>query len=233
MLPLAGTPRPDVPEPAAAASPEQVLATWFAEDAADTSGLQPRLLRLADGRGVPLPVSRWAGPATACDETLLSRVQGPVLDVGCGPGRLTAALHRRGVDVLGLEVLPEVPVLVRGAGAPLHVGDVFAPVPRTGEWRTVLLADGNVGIGGDPAALLRRVRTLLPPAGTVLLELHPAAEAPLRGRVRLEGLGHRSAWFGWGLVGTAALPAVAASGGFTVTERWSAAGREFAALSPA
>ena len=31
-----------------------------------------------------------------------------MLDVGCGPGRLTAALHRRGTTVLGLDVLAAV-----------------------------------------------------------------------------------------------------------------------------
>ena len=37
--------------------------------------------------------------------------------------------------------------------------------PGEGRWDTVLFIDGNVGIGGDPIALLRRVRQLLAPAG--------------------------------------------------------------------
>ncbi|MDP9436574.1 MAG: class I SAM-dependent methyltransferase [Actinomycetota bacterium] len=143
--------------------PGDVLSRWFA--AAAEGDLRPWMLRLSDGEMVALEVARWAGPVTEADETMLRRTHGPVLDVGCGPGRLTAALHARGVDVLGVELLPEVPVLARQAGAPLHVGDVFGPLPDTAGWRTVLLADGNVGIGGDVARMLRRVRALLEPGG--------------------------------------------------------------------
>ena len=32
---------------------------------------------------------------------------GPVLDVGCGPGHWTALLHRLGVEVTGVDVVPE------------------------------------------------------------------------------------------------------------------------------
>jgi hypothetical protein len=35
----------------------------------------------------------------------------------------------------------------------------------------VLLLDGNIGIGGDPHRLLRRVRELLTPTGRLLVEL--------------------------------------------------------------
>ena len=35
--------------------------------------------------------------------------------------------------------------------------NVFDALPGEGRWRTALLADGNIGIGGDPAALLRRL----------------------------------------------------------------------------
>ena len=213
------------------ADPARVLAHWLAEAPA-REDLVPRLLRLADGRLLPLPVGRWAGPADAADETLLARCAGPVLDVGCGPGRLTAALHLRGVEVLGLELVEDLPVLARAAGAPVVAGDVFDEVPRTGAWGTVLLADGNVGIGGDAARLLRRAARLLAPAGQVLLELHPGPEAPA-GPVRLEALGTTSAWFSWALLGTAGLPAAARTAGLRVTETWSAQGREFAALTPA
>ncbi|MCW2615601.1 MAG: Methyltransferase type 12, partial [Frankiales bacterium] len=182
--------------------PAELLATWVAETAGGTDDLKPRLLRLADGHLVPLDVARWSGPVDAADESLLARTAGAVLDVGCGPGRLTAALHRRGVDVLGLELVPSLPVLARAAGAPVVLGDVFGSVPRTGEWDTVLLADGNVGIGGDAAVLLRRAASLVHPTGRVLVELSPGGQ-PASGPVRLEGLGCTSAWFRWALLGRA------------------------------
>ena len=239
MLPLAG--HADRPAPLtadrsvgrAALHPARLLAAWVAETADGAQDLKPRLLRLPDGRLVPLDVARWSAQADAADESLLTRVAGgSVLDVGCGPGRLTAALHVRGVDVLGLELVEELPVLARAAGAPLVVGDVFAQVPRAGEWDSVLLADGNVGIGGDAAAMLRRTAELVRPAGQVLVELHPGSEPP-PGPVRLEGLGTTSAWFPWALLGRAGLPTAAAAAGLDVRETWCAHGRVFAALTSA
>jgi SAM-dependent methyltransferase len=220
-----------VPAPAPAQSPAAVLTGWMTT-AAD-GALQPRLLRLADGRILPLPVSRWTGPLSAADESLLSRVAGPVLDLGCGPGRLTAALHTRGADVLGVELLPEVPLLARRAGAPVLLGDVFGPLPRTGQWSTVLLADGNIGIGGDPVRLLRRARRLLAPGGRLLCELHPDGDTALTGPVRLEGLGATSAWFRWALVDRGALLPAATGAGMVITEDWDEEGRPFAALCAA
>ncbi|MFH8484565.1 hypothetical protein [Streptomyces longisporoflavus] len=31
---------------------------------------------------------------------------GPVADLGCGPGRITAFLHARGIDALGIDLSP-------------------------------------------------------------------------------------------------------------------------------
>jgi SAM-dependent methyltransferase len=218
-----------------------VLASWLHEAATTwtrgaDAGVESRLLRFEDGRVLPLAVHRWAGPVTDGDQTMLDRVRGPVLDVGCGPGRLTAALHLLGHDVLGLDVVDEIPVLARRAGAPLALGDVFGRVPREGEWRTVLLADGNIGIGGDPVRLLQRVRALLTPDGCVVVELQPAADlpdGPSSGRVRLETTGPRrgvSGWFPWALLAPDGLPPVAAAAGLRVGERWRGEGREFATL---
>ena len=215
-----------------ASSPGDLLASWLTAAVTRDTSLQPRLLRLADGRLLPLHVDRWAGPVTAADQTMLSRARGPVLDVGCGPGRLTAALHRRGVDVLGLDVLDPVPVLARRAGAPVHLASVFDPLPAEGGWQCVLLADGNVGIGGDAAALLTRVRALLAPGGTVLCELDPDAPPHGAQRVRLEGLGCSSDWFSWAMLAPEALPEVAAAAGLDVRESWQCQGRAFAALTP-
>jgi SAM-dependent methyltransferase len=229
VLPLAHPPQRRA-DPGA--DPARLLASWLAETSGGVEDLKPRLLRLPGGHLVRLPVARWSGPVDRADESLLGRATGAVLDVGCGPGRLTAALHARGTDVRGLELLPDVPVLVRAAGAALTVGDVFGDVPRTGGWDSVLLADGNLGIGGDPVRLLRRSAQLLAPGGRVLCELHVGPE-PGPGPVRLEGLGTASAWFSWALVGTPSLPATAAAAGLGVEELWSVDGRDFAALTAA
>ena len=60
--------------------------------------------------------------------------------------------------------------------------DVFGYLPGTGRWATVLLADGNIGIGGDPVALLRRAQNLLRPGGAVVTEISPPGSGPARAR---------------------------------------------------
>lgn len=52
-------------------------------------------------------------------------------------------------------------------------GDVFGSVPMEGRWATVLVFDGNVGIGGDPIRPLTRCRQLTNADGQVLVEVEP------------------------------------------------------------
>jgi SAM-dependent methyltransferase len=129
------------------------------------------VLELAGGDVVELPATRWHAEPDAFDELLLARCTGHTLDIGCGPGRLTSALGERGVPALGVDISQVAVGLTRQRGALALRADVFGRLPGEGRWRHVLLADGNVGIGGDPAVLLRRVATLLAPDGTALVEL--------------------------------------------------------------
>ncbi|MBO0769649.1 MAG: class I SAM-dependent methyltransferase, partial [Solirubrobacterales bacterium] len=119
-----------------------------------------------DGSEFPLPVRRYLGPIDAADERMLAGVQGPVLDVGCGPGRHLRALSRRGVFALGVDISEQAVRLACRDGARAVVADVFGELP--GSWQTALLLDGNIGIGGDPVRLLRRLAQLLHPTGVVL-----------------------------------------------------------------
>ena len=93
--------------------------------------------------------------------------------MGSGPGRLTIALAERGIPALGIDVAPAAVRLTRTSGALALPRDVFGRVPGTGRWMTVLLADGSIGIGGDPVVLLRRIAELLAPAGQALVEIQP------------------------------------------------------------
>ena len=130
-------------------------------------------LRRADGRLEPLPLAQWLGPVDAADADLLDRVEGSALDIGCGPGRHVAALREAGHPGLGIDLSPVAVSITRERGADAILGSVFEHVPDAGSWGTALLLDGNIGIGGRPAALLRRARELLAPDGAVLAELDP------------------------------------------------------------
>lgn len=191
------------------------------------------LLRYDDGTAINLELQRWCAPLTPGDDSLLDRCNAPTLDIGCGPGRLVVALAQRGVPALGIDITRGAVELARGSGAIVVQRCVFDPVPGGGRWPLALLADGNIGIGGNPVTLLARVRTLLAPGGRVLCELDPP-QAPTRSvRVRIED-GHDSdsvsSWFPWAHVGADGVATTATAAGLFCDEVWSAAGRWFAAL---
>ncbi|QKW36375.1 methyltransferase domain-containing protein [Actinomadura sp. NAK00032] len=193
-------------------------------------GRAPVEIEHADGRRRPLPVQDWLAAARPGDAGLLARCRGAVLDVGSGPGRLTVALARRGVPVLGIDLAPAAVALTVAAGAPALCRDVFGRVPGTGRWGTVLLADGNIGIGGDPAALLRRVLALPAPGGRVLVEVDPPGAGSRVEPLRLRSGGAVGEWFTWARVSADAAGGLADACAATLTELWEEAGRWFVDL---
>ena len=208
--------------------------------AADVYGLAlaheapPKLrARRPDGTAVALALQRWLGPLTAADEAVLQRTRGPVLDVGCGPGRHVLALAHRGRLALGVDVAPAAVRVARLRGAPAIEASVFDRIPGAGTWGSALLLDGNIGIGGAPVALLARLRELLRPDGEVLVELAPAGVPATTERIRLELGGLHSRSFAWAYVGVDAIEDPAEAAGFAVAERWQHERRWFARLSAA
>ncbi|GGQ14318.1 SAM-dependent methyltransferase [Actinomadura coerulea] len=194
-------------------------------------GRAPVEIEHADGRRRPLPLHDWLAVRDG-DGGLLDRCQGATLDVGSGPGRLTVALARRGLPVLGIDLAPSAVALTVAAGGPALCRDVFGRVPGAGRWRTALLADGNIGIGGDPAALLRRVLTLLAPGGRVLAEVDPPGSASRVEPLRLRSDRSVGEWFPWAHVSADAVAGLAARCAATVTETWEDADRWFVTLRP-
>ena len=194
-------------------------------------GLAPRAgLRLADGRLEPLPIDRWLADADAVDEQILAGVEAPVLDLGCGPGRHLAALRAAGKRGLGVDLSPVAVEIARGRGADAINGSLWSQVPRAGTWRTVLLLDGNIGIGGAPILLLRRAGELLAGAGAIVVEVDPRGAPTRRVRVRLEAPGVVSEWFRWARVGVDGVADVARCAGLGVAEVQTLAGRTFVTL---
>jgi SAM-dependent methyltransferase len=168
------------------------------------------------GLGEPqlLPMHEWRRDADPADLELLAHCVGHTLDLGCGPGRLTAALAGLGHVALGVDVVREaVEQTVARGGAALR-RDVFDRLPGEGRWATALLADGNVGIGGDPFALLRRARELVAADGRVVVEVAGPGVRPTTGWVALECAGLHSAPFRWATVGTDDVRGLATAAGF-------------------
>jgi SAM-dependent methyltransferase len=161
-----------------------------------------------------VPAEAWSGGVDG-DAEVLDLCRGPTIDVGCGPGRMTQLLAERGAIVLGIDVVPEAVWQTRDRGVAAILRDVFDGVPAEGRWQTALLADGNLGIGGDPVRLLRRIGELLGPGGRVVADVAPPGTGLRRGEVRLTAAGLTSEAFPWCVVGADAVRRIAEEAGFS------------------
>ncbi|MEW1692784.1 class I SAM-dependent methyltransferase [Streptomyces sp. NPDC091265] len=226
-----------VPDPEVLSPPHPDTTSWSTDPYANAlrNGHGPLFLRRTDGWLLPLDVERWCAGADAADLSALHRCEGPVLDVGCGPGRLVAALAARGHRALGIDVSEAaVARTMRLGGSALH-RSVFEPLPGEGRWGTVLLVDGNVGIGGDPHRLLHRAAALLAPGGLLIAETAPQnvderVQVQLHdGRARADRTA-ADAPFPWARLGTPALLRYARPLGWQPADQWEADGRTFVSL---
>jgi hypothetical protein len=136
-------------------------------------------IRHEDGEIRVLPAHRWLGGRRRSngsgasgdafdevfDEAVTQMCTGPTIELGCGPGRLVASLIQRGIPALDIDRSATAIRLAGHGGAPALLGDVPRPSPASGWgprtagecaqpgmglWQTVLLVDGNIGLGGDP-----------------------------------------------------------------------------------
>src|SRR5439155_18758008 len=97
----------------------------------------------------------------------------PVLEAGCGPGHMVAALVARGYKAIGVDFEPEVVRFVNKMWPLLNVVE--------GDVRRLDVADGSIGCylsGGvvehfpeGPAAALREARRVLHPKGVALIQV--------------------------------------------------------------
>lgn len=190
-------------------------------------------LQTVGGTSHEFAVDRWYADPSPEEDDLLDALVGPVLDVGCGPGRHVLALNRRGVVALGIDASPVAVDLARSRGASAIERSVFERVPGGGRWRAALLLDGNIGIGGDPVRLLERVRTLIHPAGVIGVEVEgPGVCGVEKLTARLTDGASVSPWFDWARVGVDAIERTAGSARLDVVRSWEGGGRWFAFLAP-
>lgn len=108
---------------------------------------------------------------------LARQVGGPVLELGCGTGRVTLLLGQQGIDITGLDIVPEMLERARqkAAGLPIRwlEGDVrtfqleaqFSLIYTTGGVFNLLLTRS------DQEAMLARIREHLLPEGIFALDV--------------------------------------------------------------
>jgi len=197
-------------------------------------GIPSVVLCTEDGDTLDMDLTRWHDPATVEEQELLGTVEGPVIDLGCGPGRLVVSLASRRVPALGVDSSPSAVALARARGATVLQRDLFGPLPAEGRWATALLFDGNVGIGGDPTRLLARCAELTTAGGQVVAEVQPPGNGWRRVTAWFELNGHRSESFAWAVVGVDAIAEVARPAGLAVAALGATrSGRWFARLQAA
>jgi SAM-dependent methyltransferase len=192
-------------------------------------GSDCEVLGFADGP-VPLPVGQWLCQADAADRAVLAHCVGSTLDIGCGPGRMSAHLLEQRHCVLGIDIVAEAVRLARLRGLPALHRDVFAPLPGEGSWDTVLLADGNIGIGGDPAALLARAAELIAPDGRVVVDLAPPGSGIRTRSLAICSPVGTTRPFPWTIVAADAIGPLAASAGLPTCDVHRVGDRWFAVL---
>jgi SAM-dependent methyltransferase len=198
-------------------------------DTADTDG--------TDGTGGTDPadvdafdVARWSRGADAADLSTILDADS-VLDIGCGPARMVRAAVDRGLGALGVDVSVTAVAMAVDAGLPVVAGSVFDALPGEGTWDVALLLDGNIGIGGDPTALVARASSVVAPSGSVVVETATDAAVDVAYDAQVvDEQGRASATFPWAEVGREALGRHAAAAGLRVSQTWSVGRRTFCRL---
>jgi SAM-dependent methyltransferase len=99
-----------------------------------------------------------------------------VLDVGCGPGRHSLALARRGIETHGVDLSPDFVALAQQAAkeedlpATFAVQDVRTLQTDEPYDAVICLCQGGFGLlGGDDAAVIGRIAATIRPRGRLAL----------------------------------------------------------------
>ena len=164
------------------------------------------------------------------DALVMARCQAPVLDLGCGPGRMVRGLTERGRAALGVDISAvAVAISLAGGGPALRrVGGPAATGRRAVGDRA---ADGRQHRDRRRRRrLLGRCRTLVVRGGLVLCEVDPDPDRDDVHDVVLRSGSAASRPLPWARIGRRTLLRFAAGQDLTVEEEWSGGGRCFVSL---
>jgi SAM-dependent methyltransferase len=173
---------------------------------------------------------RWLQPADPVDAMVVSRCEPPVIDIGCGPGRMVTALQRAGRPALGIDISKTAVALGAGRGGQILRRRLDDPLPAEGRWGTALLLDGNIGIGGDIAQLLTRCRDLVGAGGLIICEIQTDPDCAEQYDIVLSGGDQASHPLAWASAGLHTVQRVAAELDLIIAEEWRAGGRAFVSM---
>ena len=101
----------------------------------------------------------------------LGRLRGPVVDLGCGPGHLTAFLRSTCPDVVGIDLVPEFIAHARDAhpSAQFEVGSLLDPTRRSASVEGILAWYSLIHFRPDQLDhALVAVRRVLKPGGVLV-----------------------------------------------------------------
>jgi SAM-dependent methyltransferase len=110
----------------------------------------------------------------AHEREAMSYVRGRVLDIGCGAGRHSLYLQRRGHDVLGIDISPLAIEVCRQRGLrEARVMSITQASSRLGVFDTILMLGNNFGLFGSfkrARWLLARFRGMTSREGRIIAE---------------------------------------------------------------
>jgi SAM-dependent methyltransferase len=128
-----------------------------------------------------------------CFAELTAHVDGPVADVGCGPGHVTHHLAELGCDAYGIDLSPEMVWIARTRfpGLRFEVGSMLE-LPVDGEWAGAVALYSIIHLdAAERVTAYKELARAIRPGGWLLLGFHISDAEYAPGQAK-----HLDAWWG-------------------------------------